>query len=739
MILSTIITLISILYKIDTLTSQDTLVTILPAMTVVGNRELADVHALPSVVGTSIYATKKSSLIDLSQAHGNLVSNTMRQVLAKVPGIFIWESEGSGIQINLANRGLSPNRSWEFNIRQNGFDLAADPYGYPEAYYMPQLQSVQRIELVRGHGSIQYGPQIGGMVNFILKDGGSFNKKFQVESFQTVGSNGLFNQYTGIGGKGIKLRYYTFFDHRSGNGWRQNNTFNSNNISASVTYRVSDQVEANVQVTRWSSLSKQPGGLSDEQFLINARQSLRSRNWFDLDWQVIAMDWNYSTPKGDRLNLKMFNVSGARRSVGFMPMAGILVDDVLITGGDYAERIVDHDFYRNYGLELRGLKLYSWLGLDHTLSSGFRAFFGQTDRFRGGQGSRLADPDFELVNGGEWTSEIAYRSINGAFFSEQITELGKRILVVPGFRLEGLGAAAEGYSGRWNGGVLPLQQQSRGRIFLLGGIGLEYLLRQGVRFYFNTTQSYRPVQFADLTTPPTTDVIDRNLRDASGLNTDLGLKGALGRNLKFDISAFRLFYDNRIGTLKKYRTDGSTYNLRTNVGSSVARGIEFFSEWMFYEDVGRRLKISGFGSWSNTDARYEDFKFSVVRGGLVEEENLKGKKVEYAPVHLLRTGFTLKKGNVESSLQWSFTGEVFTDANNTVEAGSNGQNGRLSSYGLIDWSMMAGLGKGFQFRGGINNLLDKCYATRRASGYPGPGLLPGEGRTFFLTFGFVMN
>jgi len=36
---------------------------------------------------------------------------------------------------------------------------------------------------------------------------------------------------------------------------------------------------------------------------------------------------------------------------------------------------------------------------------------------------------------------------------------------------------------------------------------------------------------------------------------------------------------------------------------------------------------------------------------------------------------------------------------------------------------------------GVNNLTDEVYATRRAGGYPGPGLLPGNGRTFYVSFG----
>jgi len=107
----------------------------LSEITLVGRANRSDLQQLPEIVGTAIYAGKKSSLLVMKNVEGNITTNVMRQVMAKIPGIHIWENDGSGIQIGVATRGLSPNRSWEFNVRQNGYDIAADPYGYPEAYY----------------------------------------------------------------------------------------------------------------------------------------------------------------------------------------------------------------------------------------------------------------------------------------------------------------------------------------------------------------------------------------------------------------------------------------------------------------------------------------------------------------------------------------------------------------------------------------------------------------------------
>ncbi len=98
-----------------------------------------DIQRLPEIQGTIINAGKKNEVIVLTALDADLSTNNARQVLAKVPGLTIWESDGSGIQLGVATRGLSPNRSWEFNVRQNGYDICAEAFGYPEAYYSPPM------------------------------------------------------------------------------------------------------------------------------------------------------------------------------------------------------------------------------------------------------------------------------------------------------------------------------------------------------------------------------------------------------------------------------------------------------------------------------------------------------------------------------------------------------------------------------------------------------------------------
>jgi Fe(3+) dicitrate transport protein len=62
----------------------------------------------------------------------------------------------------------------------------------------------------------------------------------------------------------------------------------------------------------------------------------------------------------------------------------------------------------------------------------------------------------------------------------------------------------------------------------------------------------------------------------------------------------------------------------------------------------------------------------------------------------------------------------------------NGQTGIIPSYFIIDQGC-TWRGKHREGKFGINNLLNKNYFTRRAGGYPGPGILPGDGRNYYCT------
>ena len=687
-------------------------------------RTVLPVHRLPNVHGNILIAGKKNEVIELSKSTADLASVNQRQIFARVPGLMIWENDGSGIQIGIAARGLSPNRSWEFNTRQNGYDISPDVFGYPEAYYTPPAEALERIEFLRGSASLQFGPQFGGMVNYVIKSGHG-EKPFFYESRQSVGSYGLFSTYNAVGGTKNKWSYYAFAQQRRGDGWRENSRFDTKSIYGSVEYRHSSNLLIGLNITHSQFLSQQPGGLTDEQYEQDWRSSSRSRNWLQVPWNVASLYAKVRTSKHSLLDVKLFGLLADRSSVGFMK-AITIADTINETTDTYNDRKLDVDQYQTWGAELRWLLEYELFGREHQLAAGMRYSDAHTHRRNDGVGSAEPLFDAELVQG-EYGKNLFFDNLNAAAYIENIVHIGNRLTVSPALRMENLTSNTRGYISLSQGDFQPIQQQ---RTFLLAGLGLQYEW-SNVNVYANASQAYRPVTFSDFTPGSTTDVIDPNLKDASGYNAEFGIRGTHKSCLNFDAGLFYLSYDNRIGTLLR---DG--VNFKTNIGKSISKGAEIYMELDPLKMLiaqPRFGSVSLFASGTIMDASY----VSWDNPDIAEDpaKSIENKRVEYAPNQTWRAGATYKLGGLIVSVQWSMVGDVFTDAANTELPTANAQAGRIDSYELWDATIKYNFTKSFFLQAALNNVFDTRYATRRAGGYPGPGLLPGNGRNATLTLG----
>ncbi|MEY4336689.1 MAG: hypothetical protein RLZZ45_1608, partial [Bacteroidota bacterium] len=151
-------------------------------------------------------------------------------------------------------------------------------------------------------------------------------------------------------------------------------------------------------------------------------------------------------------------------------------------------------------------------------------------------------------------------------------------------------------------------------------------------------------------------------------------------------------------------------------------------------------ETSLFVSHAYNDARYGNFKV-VTRSSdnRLIEKNLQNKKVENAPEQILRTGLTLGYKKISVTAQYSHVGKAYSDANNTALPSANGNNGLIPAYDLIDLTGNYKISNRFNLKGGVNNLTNAFYFTRRAGGYPGPGAMPADGRTWFVSLSAKFN
>ena len=622
------------------------------------NNFSTEIDRMPDMKENIIYAGKKTEVIQLDKINADLSTNNTRQVFAKVPGISIWENDGSGIQAGIAARGLSPNRSWEFNVRQNGYDISSEVFGYPETYYTPPMEALRKIEVIRGSASLQYGPQFGGVINYQIKKGNP-NKPLSFETQQTVGSYGLFNTYNAIGGTYKKLSYYGFLHHRTAEGWRKNSEYTIYTGYFSANYQLTKKIKIEGEYTNMNYKSQQPGGLTDTQFADNHRQSFRERNWFSAPFSVASLTIKYDISQSVNLQIKSFATIAERNSVGFTKSI-TTKDTINPTSLQYNPRQVDRDNYKNYGTELRVSIKYKFFGKENIFAGGLRAYSGSTKRNQLGTGTTGDDFDLTLTNM-QYGRSLEFETTNYAAFAENIFQIGKRLKIVPGIRFDYIENKMEGYINTTQAGTLNPNKKTRQ--IILYGIGSELMITEKTTIYGNYSLAYRPVTFSELTPSATTEIIDPNLKDASGFNADFGYRGSVKNYLTFDVGLFYLQYDNRIGTLTQ---NGSPF--KTNIGNSVSKGIESYIEInpiKIFTDNFKLGSISFFASNSFIDAKYVKWNNPAIASD--PEKSIENKRVENAPQQIHRFGATYYLKGFSLTFQSSTVGDVVENVERLCE------------------------------------------------------------------------
>jgi Fe(3+) dicitrate transport protein len=688
--------------------------------------EKFDVGFLPAIKGTQI-TTGTNSVISVESMNGAKSSGNPRELFARVPGLNIWESDGAGIQIGIGGRGLSPNRAENFNTRQNGYDISADALGYPESYYTPPIEALSSIEIVRGSASLQYGTQFGGLLNFILREP-STKSPLEITSRQTLGNYGYFGSFNRLSGSHKRFSYQTYYQLKTGNGYRENSNFTQHQAFAQLSYQITEKSRLRLEYTHMNYLAKQAGGLSDLNFAENDRQSLRDRNWFRVDWNMLALHYDHEFNAKTIFNVRAFGMQSSRQTLGFL--GKITQAD---PGGN--REMIAGDF-KNAGTEIRLMRKYGKdskdkLSIRGAVLVGGRYYRGQTSSLQGKASDGLG-ADFTFINPNDLeNSAYQFPSENIALFTENILFIGDRFTVNGGFRFENIKSSASGFYKRYvihpvNNDTLDVftlrNENEVKRKVPLFGAGASFRINEKISTYLNFTQNYRAINFTDIRINNPNIVIDSAIRDEYGYTVELGFRGTVKKYWIFDMALFHIFYGDKIGLAPKA---GTTLKERTNIGDALNSGVEVFTEFDLTGALNEKSKhqLSFFANAAYIQAFY-------IRS---KETNYINKQVEYVAPFILRSGVKYAYEKWSSQLQGSFTSDQFSDASNAVQPSGDAVIGLVPRYFVVDFSCKYQLTKAWKIELSFNNLTNQKYFTRRAAAYPGPGILPSDGIQIFGT------
>lgn len=220
-------------------------------------------------------------------------------VLKRVPGVQVQEANGTGgsdISLNVGVRGLTSRLSPRSTVLIDGVPAAFAPYGQPQLSMAPiSSGNLDSIDVVRGAGSVRYGPQnVGGVINFVTRaipETASAEIGSTLETSQHGGwkhIDTLFAGGTADNGLGVALLYSAV----NGNGYRKSNNGNDiDDVILKTHWAPTDVDDFSLNFHYYDASADMPGGLTQAQYDADPFQSDRDHDNFSGRRKDVSFKW----------------------------------------------------------------------------------------------------------------------------------------------------------------------------------------------------------------------------------------------------------------------------------------------------------------------------------------------------------------------------------------------------------------------------------------------------------------
>jgi Fe(3+) dicitrate transport protein len=660
----------------------------LDATVVTGESESAGLNQsgwLPAVKGAEIFAGKKTAVIDLDGQARN-VGNSYRKALSQTPGLLL--AEESSPLVSIGYRGLNPNRAQFTQVLKDGIPIHADQIGYPEAYYTPPLDTVDRIEFLHGGAALQHGPQPGGALNYITHRPRT-DKEFSMRTQHVVGSDDLYSTFSSADGTVGKLGYYLYYNHREGDGFRSaNSDYQLDNGAIKLLHSLENGGKVIFNADMYEEKHGEPGGLSVADFNAGSLNATRLNDEFELSRDNVSLTYEVEATPDSFFTATAWWTDYTRYSErqnggGFGTLA---------TGAD--NKIEDQNF-KTLGLDSR--YRINWGGDGrHAFSTGMQVYHVDSPRVDLKRATSSASTG---VVSRESEREVLYLPV----FIENRFSFGN-FSITPGLRYENI---RQDVRTLFIDPVDATREREVHDTLALGGLGMEYATGDESAIYSNISQSYRPVMFTESVPTGSGQVVPQDLEEGEAVEYELGYRSHANEWLTLDASVFLLSFSNQVGTM------GNTI---ANVGDAVHKGLDLSVSTDLLRLVSgtdRHGALDWYVNATLLDAEFTDGPND-------------GKTPQYAPDHILRTGLNYRR---DDKLKLSFGGTFLSDhyANdNNTEAFA------VPAYMVWDLTAEWKVHENIRLLAGINNLFDESYFARvRAD-----GIDPADGRNFYAGASF---
>lgn len=633
-------------------------------------------------------------------------ASTVTEAIRAIPGVQAPPNNGTGSAdsaLNIGIRGMTSRLSAGTTILLDGVPMSVAPYGQPETSLAGvSLGMLQAIDVVKGGGSVRYGPNIsGGVVNFVTKDIPTtpYGGEISLRGDSTMaGNDGRRNGKADLlfggslqNGSGLAVLY----SGNHGEGFRENHRQDIDDLMLKGKLALTETSRLEARIHHYYADNTLPGPLTQAAFNADPYQSTHSRERFlgERDEYVLKYVNEFN---GDyRLETTAFHTNAMREFT-------LASNASSISGGSDATANRLERLPRNYsvwGFEPRFTALAETGSVKHAMSVGYRYMTEATDE-------RQMRRSFTAGGNPFSAPEIMIRSSDGsteahAVYVDDAVKLGD-VTVTPGLRFE----KVEVDRTNMNTGFRDTEKYNEP----LPSLRVGWEVNREWFTYANYSTSFNPVTHLAL---GATSTAETSLEPERAKTYEIGARYKAG-GLSLEGGLFLIHFDNQIESVN---------SVNINTGATKHQGIETAAEY----DLGTlytALKgLSVYATYAYTEATREQGANAGRQLGL------------YSP-HVGTVGTRYRTGEWTFNLNAYGQSEQHADDTNTVESSANGKLGPIQGYVLFNGQVAYDFPSGVTVAAGVNNIFDELYFTR-ASIEANGGLFAGAPRTAYITTKFV--
>jgi Fe(3+) dicitrate transport protein len=645
------------------------------------------------------------------------------EVLRAVPGVHIQEEEGLGLRQNVGIRGLDPDRSRNVLILEDGVPVALNPYGEPEMYYTPPIDRMEGVEVVKGSGSILFGPQtVGGVINYRTPA----PPPAPVGRITLLGGEGGFRRILGsYGGTWNGVGAYVSVLNRAATDIRGHH-FDVVDVTGKVGFAPGARSELGLKLSLYDEVSNSTYiGLTEAMFAADARQHPAPDDRLRVRRYAVTASHALRLAPTLRLNTAAYAYTTTRNWQR---------QDYRYVQENRAIELLPGTGNRNRTFEVAGIEpRLQWehrlLGVTSEMDAGARFLIERAEEtyLQGSTGtSRTGELRDHEIRGGEAVSAFVQ---NRFIFGD--------LQVVPGVRVESFGfdrrvlrtrvRRSDPGTGLATRAPEDVDIRSGDRILeVVPGLGATWQASDALTLFAGVHRGFAPPRtkdalvYSDPTVPVGSDpgeVLSLQLDAERSVNSELGIRARPVRGMSLEATVFRLDFSNQI--IAASASAGSVADLRTaNQGETRHAGIEGSVNLDLGQAFGWPFGLTPSLVHTRVHSTFSADRFIRPLTGS-ELVNVRGNRLPYAPETTTILGLAVEHPRGATlRLDGTFVAEQFADNFETRDATANGRIGLIPAYRV--WNLAGTYDvpiAGVTLVGTVKNLFDETYvASRRPEG-----------------------